>query len=102
MDRDYMLEEVKKHIKKYYDMDRKRPKNLTAKNTFEIRAYQLWAAKEFYNYIYRNGPCVIESGHQFVEMVDDFSCKDVASSWIFSIAYDVAVEMLDFIYTLSP
>lgn len=49
----------------------------------------------------RNRSEEISAVESYIQKMDDYACRKAAQSWIFSIAYDVAVNVLDILITLS-
>lgn len=97
--RTYILSRLEERIKERYEPPTYYPKRRSAYTNFMQRSYGRWAANEFLLYLKQNGCHLTESGERFVKMMDEYSCKG-KNSWMFSIAHDVAEDLLDYIYTL--
>ena len=66
------------------------------KELFEQQTYSLWAAKEIYFKLVKNEELppayVVED---FATKMDIYACKNKETSFMFSIAHDVAIDILD-------
>lgn len=85
------IEKIKEYIK---ELDR--PNNKMQKNNFRQLSYSKWAANEI---LYRvmqypdvNPILLVE---QFAFKMNDYSCKHGPSSFPFSVAYDISMNILD-------
>ena len=96
--KEYMLTRLEEHIKECYEPPTYYPKKRVAHMSFLQRSYSRWAANEFLKYLKQRGSNLIFSGEQFVKMMDIYSCGK--NGQMFSIAHDVAEDLLDYLYTL--
>ena len=66
----------------------------------EYRSYSNWARQEVIKYVKENpDKTAIESVEKFIRMMDCYSCKNPKTSIVFSIAHDVALDILDHLLT---
>ena len=70
------------------------------RHVFRQASYQKWAADEFFKYITTHGPDLYSSAEKFVHIMDKYSMISKRNGWMFSVAYDVAVELLDIMYAI--
>lgn len=80
-----------------YILDLKEPRNHYQRSQFKQSSYSIWAANEVLNYIrehesIRPTSIVIED---FIRKMDEYSCKNSINSFIFSVAHDIAEDILD-------
>ena len=88
---------------------RKTYKIFRRRECFEQECYQEWAAREFYERLRNAGPYLFREAENFVHEMDRYACSDAShvkdrykkKRWMFSVAYDVGTDLLDFMYTLS-
>ena len=59
------------------------------------RSINRWAAEEFVRYLKGARSPWVLAAERYIDMVDDFSTHNQETSVIFSIAYDVAVDLSD-------
>ena len=59
------------------------------------RSINRWAAEEFVRYLKGARAPWVLAAERYIDMVDDFSTHNQETSVIFSIAYDVAVDLSD-------
>lgn len=93
MGNDYILSVIREYADAYL---RKEPTWRMQRGWFEMRSYGRWAVDE----ILRNLEMSKESPpiqvvEAFVRKMDDFSCRNRKASIIFSIAHDMAENILD-------
>lgn len=63
---------------------------------FSQRSYSIWAAEEVLRTIRkRNDVSPIYTVEEFVNRMEYFACKRPSTSYIFSVAYDIGVDILD-------
>lgn len=96
--KDYILSRLDEHIRGSYEPPTYYPKRKGAQMTFNQRSLSRWAANEFFSYL-KGAPNLIVAAEIFVKKMDEYSCNK-KNSWMFSIAHDVATDLLDYIYTL--
>lgn len=78
-----------------YIADMKVPVHTLRKAHFKQEAYALWAAYEILRRVARNpNRRPIEVIDEFRMEMDDLSVENRHTSWIFSVAYDVAEDIL--------
>lgn len=71
------------------------------RNYQEIRWYEQWAVKEIIDEIWKSDKNVIDTVEDFRKRMDDYACKNTKSSYIFSIAYDQATAVLDYLISIG-
>lgn len=75
------------------------PTEKIRKEEFDLLAYNHWAYKELSNYVYRRKSDIspVSAVEEFREKMDDYACKAKTgeANFIFSVAYDVATDILD-------
>ena len=93
---DYVLLKLQYYIKETYQGPVTVRFNWTNRATFVQASYQKWAAKEFMDYITNRDADedLYFSAEKFAKMMNKFSLTK-RNSWMFSIAYDVAMDLLD-------
>lgn len=79
------------------DSKRYRPQKIPWKRcNFDQKSYSRWAVKEVLRYVQehpdKSPVSVIE---EFVNLMDRYACASRKNSYIFSVAYDIAVDILD-------
>lgn len=81
---------------KEYIADLKPPKYRLKRSFFEQKTYSIWAAKEVLQYLWSHPdtPPIIAI-EEFIEKMDKYSLKNRESSFIFSVAHDIAEDILD-------
>lgn len=101
--RDTKLALLKLHVQEYYKNPGRIPptrKNIACR-MWRTQVYQRWAADEFVLYLEQSkSDDIIFAAEQFAKMMDDFACKPHENTEMFSIGYDVAVELVDYLYSL--
>ena len=93
-----MYDEILFAILEYIN-DLKQTASYWNKELFQQQAYSLWAAKEIYFRLAKNetySPAYLVE--DFANKMDDYACKRKETSFMFSIAHDVAIDILDLIY----
>ena len=99
--REYMLKRLKIYISKHYHSPKSRSLNWRTNEIFAQESYRKWAAYEFLNYLSNSNQNLYFSAEEFIKMVDNFSCDDRHKTrWMFSVAYDVALDLYDVLYEL--
>lgn len=92
------------HVREYYENPRKIPpaKKRIARRRWLIQVYQRWAAEEMVLYLKQStSDDLVFAAEQFAKMMDDFACRaNENSKQMFSVAYDVAMEMIDYLCSL--
>lgn len=74
-------------------------KNAEGRELFLQRSYSHWAAWEYYFRMKDVTDIYTVSGY-FVRQMDLFACSDHPNTRMFSVAYDVATDLNDFLLTL--
>ena len=98
--RDYILGRVVQRIQDMYGDDHERcAKNWEGRELFTQRAYSNWAAWEYYRCLSRAGDIFLAS-ELFVKQMDSFACLNHPNTRMFSVAYDVATDLNDFLMTV--
>ena len=63
---------------------------------FKQRSHAKWAAKEVLKYVIKHKELTpIEAVSNFAKLMDYYSCKNPHTSYVFSVANDIAVDILD-------
>lgn len=63
---------------------------------FSQRSYSIWAAEEVLRTIRkRKDVSPIYAVEEFVNRMEYFACKRPSTSYIFSVAYDIGIDILD-------
>lgn len=78
----------------------KRPYDIKKLSEMERRqiSYTDWAAKEVLLYIHKRQDITpLEAIEEFIVLMDEYSCVDPETSFIFSVAHDVAENIIDYI-----
>ena len=82
-----------------YIFELKQSASYWKKELFAQQSYAIWAAKEIYLLLCENETyppeCVVE---EFANKMDNYACKRKETSFMFSIARDTAIDILDLIY----
>ncbi len=98
MSNDYILSV----IREYADECLREPRRRLPRGCFEQRSYQKWAVDEIVKSIessrFTPPIMVVED---FIRKMDDFSCSNHKNSIIFSIAHDVATDILDMLIAMQ-
>lgn len=92
MTNDYVLPMLQEYVSRYL----KEPRRGLPLGYFEQRSYQRWAADEIIKSISESKftpPVTIVEN--FIRKTNSFSCESSKNSVIFSIAHDVAMDILD-------
>lgn len=79
-----------------YILDLKEPRNHYQRSQFKQSSYSIWAANEVLKYIkdHSSLPPVIAI-EDFIYKMDIYSCTNPNNSFIFSVAHDIAEDILD-------
>lgn len=81
-----------------YVADLNMPKNHWNKELFEQRCYSIWAAKELYYELAKNDDKPAETViEEFIDRMDKYSCKNIETSFMFSVAKDTALDIYDLV-----
>ena len=99
MDTIYILKKLEERIEERYPSPKKYPKRRSAYAFFAQESYSRWAAKEFLLYLKKESPRIMMAGDKFIRVMDKKSCEG-PNSWMYSVAHDVATDLMDYIYTL--
>lgn len=91
MDRDTVI-----HFLEGYIIDLENSPVCIFSNGFALYSYSKWAAKELLEFIRERDDISAESAIVlFIKKMDEYSCMNSAASYIFSIAHDTALDILD-------
>lgn len=83
-------------IEYYLNLNPVGEKEYWNEDVFEQKVYTAWGVMEIYNEIKNNPDTLpIEVVENFASKMNEYSCKDNKTSHIFSIAYDVSLDILD-------
>ena len=99
MDTIYILKKLEERIEDRYPSPRKYPRKRSDYALFAQASYSRWAAKEFLLYLRKNSPGILNASDRFIRIMDKKSCEG-PNSWMFSVAHDVATDLMDYIYIL--
>jgi hypothetical protein len=89
-------------IVKDYIADLKDPALCMRKDIFNQRSYSIWAAEEVLRAIQKNKDIQpIEVIENFIAKMDQYSLHKSNTSYIFSIAYDIAVDIADILLAMT-
>lgn len=94
MDKNYILSVIQKYAEE---------RNCCQQHFSPSNSYRKWAVNEILRSI-RESECVLPPimiVEDFIHKMDDFSCKNNKSSFIFSIAYDVAIDVFDILTAIK-
>lgn len=82
-----------------YAANLKTPKNYWKKDLFAQQSYSIWAVKEIYREVSgkTNIPPIVVI-EDFAERMDEYSMMCKETSFMFSVAYDVACDILAQLY----
>lgn len=98
MDNNYILSVIQKYADEYL----KEPKCGLPRSCFEQRSYQMWAVDEILKSIGESkSVSPIAVVEDFVRKMDKFSCSNRKNSVIFSVAHDVAINILDMLLVMK-
>lgn len=97
MNKDYILSVIREYADEYL----REPRRHLPKGCFEKRSYQLWTIEELLKHTEEYGEASpIEAVMEFVHRMDRFSRKKGKAGFIFSIAHDVAGDILDMLLAM--
>lgn len=69
---------------------------------FSQRSYSIWAAEEVLRTIRkRKDVSPIYAVEEFVNRMEYFACKRPSTSYIFSVAYDIGIDILDILIAVN-
>ena len=98
--KDYILVRLFQRIADMYGPNDKPYKRTSeGRELFEQRSYAHWAAWEYYEQMRKASDIYFVSGY-FVRKMDLFACSNHPNARMFSVAYDVATDLNDFLLTL--
>ena len=81
-----------------YIADLNLPSDYWNRDLFEQQCYSIWAAKELYYELSINEEKPAETViDDFIKRMDEYSCKCIETSFMFSIARDTAIDILDIV-----
>lgn len=76
------------------------PRRRLKKQQFAQRSYSLWAAEEVLHYVKcRNDISPTAAVEEFIRMMDEYSCINPETSYLFSVAKDTALDIYDHLIT---
>lgn len=79
-----------------YIHELKDPQRNYKKSRFEQATYSKWAAIEVLGYVkHRRDISAIQAVEEFIHKMDKYACSNGRNSYIFSVAYDIAMDILD-------
>lgn len=90
-----MTREEQIHILEDYANDLSLPNWKWKQSKFYYRSISRWAAQEVLKYVYEQTDISVESAiEQFIAKADTYSCFYSAGNYVFSVAKDLAEDML--------
>lgn len=98
MNNDYILSAIREYADEYL----KEPAWRLPKDWFKHISYSRWAVEEILKSIENSkitSPITVVEN--FIRKMDDFSCSNQETSIIFSVAHDLAVDILDVLIALD-
>lgn len=94
--RDYILDLGFKEGSQFNDSGCRVRRIPIKRKYFDQKSYSNWAANEVLLYVQKHSDMSpIEAIEEFAKKVDRYSVKNPNTSYIFSVAYDVAMDILD-------
>lgn len=100
MAKEYELLTLRRYIDENYAPSCRYPNFIESRRYFKQHCYQVWAAKEFLSYVSSSKKDIQYAGEEFARNMGQLALKKNPNSWIFSVAEDVAKDLLDYIYIL--
>ena len=100
--RDYILKCLQDHVYEKYESPNSYRFYWNSREHFVQKSYKHWAANEFLGYLKKGTNNLYEMAEAYLKQIEAhaaFGNKD--QKIIFSIAYDVATDLLDFMYALK-
>lgn len=98
--KDYILGRLRQRINDMYgDWLEPCANNAEGKQLFTQRSYSRWAACEYYRKVAKADDIYVVSEY-FIRQMNNFACKKHPNTRMFSVAYDVATDLNDFLLTL--
>lgn len=76
------------------------PARMYEKQLWMQRSYERWAAQEFIHRLSNSANDIYYEADRFIYEMNEFSTRNHSNSKMFSIAYDVGTEMLDYMLTV--
>lgn len=92
----FVIRGVRSYIRRYCS----KPAPIWPKREFINKAYIRWTADEMIDYLLNHGfHHPMYALEEFLKKMDQYSCvgKDVDNRYIFSIAYDAAQDIIDYV-----
>lgn len=94
-----VINELERRINEMYKSPDRLPVTPRKKQIFLDRIYKHWAANEYLYYVVTSKKSASVAATEFIKMMDEFCCNAGRNSYLFSIAYDVAVDLTDYLYS---
>jgi hypothetical protein len=96
-EQEFVIRGIRSYIRRYFP----KPAPIWPKREFFCRAYERWTADELIEYIVNHVDySPIYAMKECLKKFDDFACagsKDIDHRYIFSIAYDTAQDIIDYV-----
>lgn len=93
-----ILRAINHHVCCYY----RGPKSYSVKSdAFKQQSYQSWAAVELINKLMKDYRHPIRVVEEFKDEMDELACSKIKDRFMFSVAYDVANDILDLILSIG-
>lgn len=92
MNKDLVLNLIENYIRHL-----KMPSECWNGEKFRQASYASWAAVEFYKYICRIECLEWSDLEWYVDLMNDLSCKNINTSYVFSVAKDISEDILDYV-----
>lgn len=62
---------------------------------FRQASYSRWAAQEFYDFVNKKTSIELSDLESYVECMDELSCRNGGTSYIFAVAKDISEDILE-------
>lgn len=95
MEKSYILDLIKEYYKNFC-VKSKFSNSWKDRLYFQQHSYQKWAVTTIIDCVEKSDKMPINEIEDFINKMDDFSCLS-NNSYMFSVAYDIGVDILDFI-----
>lgn len=95
------LKKIEDRIIEMYDVPTVWPMTELGRWNFREKCLKHWAANEFLFFIAKSNKDLYSAADEFIKMMDDWSSQgdlEKERSHMFSVAYDVAVDLADQLY----
>ena len=100
MKKEHILESLETYIFEMYIEPFENNKWIFFREFYAQKSYSKWAANEFLAYLKNRPINPYDAAEEFIRMMDEFACSNHKERLIFSIGYDVGVDLLDYMIAL--